>query len=211
MPEVEISREDTDRATVFHAYPVTVAPMRTSHLVGAALMVVALAAGAELFEEPIATLLRWLSVLCAVSVLLLWGVTLVEAVRRRAVRLAVTPEGLAVHGQLYPHETIRDVALYGLGRRRPLFVARIAPVSAAQHRAEMELVTGEVEVAEAAAAAKVARAVKARTGREPAAGIRLVLHRRDHRPAIVLVRGLTLSGGETLFAALAAELRKHGR
>ncbi|MBP2311123.1 hypothetical protein [Azospirillum soli] len=209
MPEVEISREDTGRATVFEAIPATMPPLRYIHLLYAALMVGGFVLAADLFEEPTATMIRWLAALCVVPVLLLWVLTLWEAARRRAVRLAVTPEGLLSHGHVYPHETIRDLALYAPGKGRPLFVARIAPVTPQQHKAELELVTGEVGVDLDALRPKGKD--KGARGRSRASGFRLVMHRRDHRPAIVLVRGLTLSGGETLFAALAAELRKHSR
>lgn len=205
MPEVEITREDTGRATVFEAIPATMPPLRYIHLLYAALMVGGFVVASDLFEEPAATTVRWLAALCVVPVLLLWVLTLWEAARRRAVRLAVTPEGLLSHGNLHPHETIRDLALYAPGKGRPLFVARIAPVTAKQHKAELELVTGEVRVDMDALKPKD-RGAKGR-----ASGFRLVMHRRDHRPAIVLVRGLTLSAGETLLAALAAELRKHSR
>lgn len=207
MPEVEISREDVGRATVFEAIPATMAPLRYVHLLYAALLVGGLIGVAEMFEEPTATMMRWLAVLCAVPVILMWGLTLVEAARRRAVRLIVTPEGLGAYGRVYPHETIRDLALYAPGNGKPLFVARIAPVTPEQHKAELELVTGSVGVELGALKSKEAGA----KGHRRASGFRLVMHRRHHRPAIVLVRGLTLSGGETLFAALAAELRKHSR
>lgn len=214
MPEVEISREDTGRATVFEAIPVTMAPLRYIHLLYAALMVGGFVLAADLFDEPTATMIRWLAALCVVPVLLLWGLTLWEAARRRAVHLAVTPEGLLAQGHLYPHETIRDLALYAPGNGRPLFVSRIAPITPQQHKAELELVTGAVGVDMDALKPK-GKGAKGKEGdaksRGRASGFRLVMHRRDRRPAIVLVRGLTLSGGETLFAALAAELRKHSR
>jgi len=210
MPEVEISREDTGRATVFEAVPATMPPLRYVHLLYAAVLVGGLVGVAEMFEEPTATMMRWLAALCAVPVILLWGLTLVEAARRRAIRLIVSPEGLGAYGRVYPHETIRDLALYAPGNGKPLFVARIAPITPQQHKAELELVTGAVGVGMDMLKPKKAKGKSAKEHRR-ASGFRLVMHRRDHRPAVVLVRGLTLSGGETLFAALAAELRKHSR
>lgn len=203
MPDVEVSREDGARATVFEAIPGTVPPVRYVHLVYTALMVVGIVALAETMGEPTATMLLWLAGICAMPVLVLWGVTLLEAARRRAVRIAVTSDGLLLGGNLYPHETIRDLALYAPSAKRPLFIAHIAPVTPEQHRAELELVTGAVGVEDEGG--------KPKTRRRSAHGYRLVMHRRQRQPAIVLVRGLTLSGGETIFAALAAELRKHSR
>ncbi len=203
MPGVEVSREDVGQTTVFVAMPTTMPPMRYVHLLYAALLEGGFIATAELVLEPTASMLRWLGALCAIPVILLWVVTLLRTAQRGAVRLTVAPEGLLAYGQLFPHDTIRDLALYAPGGRRPLFVAHIAMASSWEHKSELNLVTGTVDVEK-----EPGRWTKG-TARKN--GFRLVMHRRGHLPAIVLVRGLTLSGGETLFAGLAAELRKHSR
>jgi hypothetical protein len=115
----------------------------------------------------------------------------------------VAPEGLLAYGQVFPHDTIRDLALYAPGGRRPLFVARVGVVSSREHKSELNLATGLVDIEEDRGAQQ--------KGAVKRSGFRLVMHRLGGRPAIVLVRGLTLGGGETLFAGLAAELRKHSR
>ncbi|MBP2228096.1 hypothetical protein [Azospirillum agricola] len=202
-PPVEVSREETAGGAVFVATPATSPRIRTRYLLIAGLLATGFIAGAGLAPDYIANMLQWLAVFCAAPVLLLWVVMLTEAVRRRAVRLGVTRVGLTVDGgRIYPHETIRDLTLYPLVGGRPLFVAWIEPGREHGHKAELALVTGGVAPNDA-----VKEALRAAGGR----GVRLVMHRRDGRPAIVLVRGLTLSSGETLLAALAAELRAHSR
>ncbi|MDQ2104142.1 hypothetical protein [Azospirillum isscasi] len=201
MPEVEISREDTGQAAVFEASPSSVPPQRYAHLLYAALLLAGFVVVAELTLEPTASMLRWLGMLCAVPLLLMWVITLLRAARRSAVRLVVAPDGLTTHGQLIPHNTIRAVALYPPQGKRPLFVARIQTMTVQQHEKELALAGGEVDVEEEGA----------QRGRQRRAGYRLLLLRRNHLPALVLVRGLTLSGGETLMAGLAAELRRYSR
>ncbi|WP_188262620.1 hypothetical protein [Azospirillum tabaci] len=202
MPEVEISREDKGQATVFEASPSSVPPQRYAHLLYAALLLAGFVVVAELTLEPTASMLRWLGVLCAVPLLLMWVITLLRAARRSAVRLVVAPEGLTAHGQLVPHNTIRGVALYPPQGKRPLFVARIQTMTLQQHQKELALAGGEVDAEEDG---------KPGRGRRRRAGYRLLLLRRNNLPALILVRGLTLSGGETLMAGLAAELRRHSR
>lgn len=201
MPEVEISREDTGQAAVFEASPSSVPPQRFAHLLYAAILLAGFVVVAELTLEPAASMLRWLGMLCAVPLLLMWVITLLRAARRSAVRLVVAPEGLTAHGQLIPHNTIRGVALYPPQGKRPLFVARIQTMTPQQHERELALAGGDVDMEEE----------KPGRGRRPRAGYRLLLLRRNHQPALILVRGLTLSGGETLMAGLAAELRRHSR
>ncbi|MBB3263548.1 hypothetical protein FHW79_001144 [Azospirillum sp. OGB3] len=201
MPEVEISREDTGQAAVFEASPSSVPPQRFAHLLYAAILLAGFVVVAELTLEPAASMLRWLGMLCAVPLLLMWVITLLRAARRSAVRLVVAPEGLTAHGQLIPHNTIRGVALYPPQGKRPLFVARIQTMTPQQHERELALAGGDVDMEEE----------KPVRGRRPRAGYRLLLLRRNHQPALILVRGLTLSGGETLMAGLAAELRRHSR
>ncbi|WP_448206704.1 hypothetical protein [Azospirillum sp. sgz302134] len=201
MPEVEVSREDVGQVTVFEAFPSTTPPMRYLPLMYAALLEAGLIGVSELMMEPAGTMLRWLAFLCAVPLILLWLVSLLRAARRGAVRLTVEPEGLRAYGHIYPHKTIRDIALYPPGQRRPLFVSRIDRANSRQHQAELDLVTGNVAV-------EGAGGKRSRSQRN-LHGFRLVLHRHGQRPPVILVHGLTLSGGETLFAGLAAELRKH--
>lgn len=202
-PPVEVAREETGSGVVFVATPAISPRMRTRYLLVAGLLATGFIAGAGLAPDYIAKMLQWLAVFCAAPVLLLWVVMLTEEVRRRAVRLGVTPAGLTVDGRrVYPHESIRDLTLYPSVGGRPLFVAWIDPSHEYGHKAELALVTGAVAPNDA-----VKAAMRAAGGR----GIRLVMHRRGGRRAIVLVRGLTLSSGETLLAALAAELRAHSR
>lgn len=201
MPEVEISREDTGQAAVFEASPSSVPPQRYAHLLYAAILLAGFVVVAELMLEPTASMMRWLGMLCAVPLLLMWVITLLRAARRSAVRLVVAPEGLTAHGQLIPHNTIRGVALYPPQGKRPLFVARVQTTTQQQHEKELALAGGDVDTEED----------KPGKGRRRRAGYRLLLLRRNHLPALVLVRGLTLSGGETLMAGLAAELRRHSR
>ena len=202
MSEVEISREDTGQTVVFEASPSSVPPQRYAHLLYAALLLAGFVVVAELTLEPTASMLRWLGVLCAVPLLLMWVITLLRAARRSAVRLVVAPDGLTAHGQLIPHGMIRGVALYAPQGKRPLFVARVQTMTQQQHEKELALAGGDVDAAEETRPGR---------GRRPRAGYRLLLLRRNHLPALVLVRGLTLSGGETLMAGLAAELRRHSR
>ena len=201
MPEVEISREDTGQTVVFEASPSSVPPQRYAHLLYAAILLAGFVVVAELTLEPTASMLRWLGMLCAVPLLLMWVITLLRAARRSAVRLVVAPEGLTAHGQLIPHHTIRGVALYPPQGKRPLFVARVQTMTQQQHEKELALATGDVDAEEG----------RPGKGRRRRSGYRLLLLRRHHLPALVLVRGLTLSGGETLMAGLAAELRRHSR
>lgn len=201
-PPVEIAREDSTAGAVFVATPATSPAIRTRYLLIAGLLATGFIAGAGLAPDYIANMLQWLAVFCAVPILLLWVVMLSETVRRRAVRLGVTPAGLMVDGaRVYRHETIRDVTLYPSVGGKPLYIAWIDPSREYGHKAELALVGGGV------ANDTVKAALKAAGGR----GVRLVLHRRDGRRGIILVRGLTLSSGETLLAALAAELRAHSR
>lgn len=202
-PALEITREDAATGVVFVATPSFSPRMRTRYLLIAGLLAIGFIAGAGLAPDYIATMLQWLAVFCAVPVLLLWAVTLSETVRRRAVRLGVTPVGLSVDGNhVYPHETIRDLALYPLVGGHPLFFAWIDPEHSYGHKAEMALAGGQVLANDAVKAAM--RAARSST-------VRLVMHRRGGKRAIVLVRGLSLSAGETLLAALSAELRAHSR
>lgn len=203
MAGVEVSREEVGADTVFEAMTDRESPVRPNVLLYAVLLEASFVGAAELTAEPTATMLRWLAVMGAIPLILLWAVVLVRLIGRGAVRLTVTAEGLKAYGHVYPHRTIRDLALYGPGSPRPLFVARVEPVTSRQHLAELELAGGAVALDAAAAAAG--------PGKRPKRilGYRLVMHRRNHLPAIVLVHGMTLAGGETLLAGLAAELRKH--
>lgn len=201
MAGVEVSREEDGPATVFEAMTARDSPVRASVLLYAVLLEASFVGAAELTAEPTATMLRWLAVMGAIPLILLWAVVLVRLVGRGAVRLTVTPEGLQAYGHLYPHRAIRDLALYAPGSARPLFVTRIGPVTSRQHLEELELAGGMVDP-EALSGGKGKGPRKKR-------GFRLVMHRRNRLPSIVLVHGLTLAGGETLLAGLAAELRKH--
>lgn len=202
-PPVEIAREESTGGAVFVATPATSPAIRTRYLLIAGLLATGFIAGAGLAPDYIANMLQWLAVFCAAPILLLWVVMLSETVRRRAVRLGVTPAGLTVDGaRVYRHETIRDLTLYPTIGGKPLYVAWIDPSHEYGHKAELALVGGGVAPNDA-----VKAALKAAGGR----GVRLVLHRRDGRRGIILVRGLTLSSGEMLLAALAAELRAHSR
>lgn len=200
---VEVIREESASGTVFVATPGIHPRIRTRHLLAAGLVAVGLIVAAGLVPgDHVARMLRWLAALCVVPVLVLWVVLLTETVRRRAVRLGVTKAGLTVDGsRIYRHETIRDLTLYPMIGGRPLFVVWIEPSRAYGHKAEMELVAGGV----------APDAVKAALREAGGSGVRLVLHRRDGQKGIVLVRGLSLSSGESLLAALAAELRPHSR
>lgn len=198
MQPVEITREDTRSGPVFIASPAAAAPIRIRALLIAGVFAVVLIIGAGFAPDAYVGMLRWLAALCTVPVLLLWVVMLTETVRRRGVRLAVTPVGLTVNGRaVYPHDIIRDLVLFPQFGKKPLFVARVARDSDYGHLAELELASGIVPVEPQAAA-------KART-------VRLVMRRRHHQRPIVLVQGLSLSAGETLLASLAAELRPHSR
>lgn len=199
MAGVEVSREEVGADTVFEAMTDRESPVRASVLLYAVLLEACFVGAAELTAEPTATMLRWLAAMGAIPLILLWAVVLVRLIGRGAVRLTVTAEGLKAYGHVYPHKTIRDLALYAPGSPRPLFVTRVEPVTSRQHQAEMELAGGAVAL-DAAGFGKRPKKVL---------GYRLVMHRRNHQPAIVLVHGLTLAGGETLLAGLAAELRKH--
>lgn len=206
MAGIEVSREEVGSDTVFEAMTERESPVRASVLLYAVLLEASFVGAAELSSEPIATMLRWLAAMGGIPLILLWAVVLVRLVGRGTVRLAVTGEGLKAYGTTYPHKAIRDLALYAPGGSRPLFVARIEPVSSRQHQAELELAGGAIG----------ADAIPSGPGRRgpgkgppPKRGYRLVMHRRNRQPAIVLVHGLTLAGGETLLAGLAAELRKH--
>lgn len=200
---LEITREDGAMGAVFVATPAVSPRIRTRYLLMAGLLAIGFIAGAGLAPDYIATMLQWLAAFCAVPVLLLWVVMLTETVRRRAVRLGVTPAGLTVDGsRIYPHEVIRDLALYPLVGGRPLFFAWIEPEHAYGHKAEMALAGGQVIANDAVKAAM--KAARSRT-------VRLVMHRRGGRRGIVLVRGLSLSSGETLLASLSAELRARSR
>jgi len=201
-PPVEVTREDSASGAVFVATPGIGPRIRTRYLLIAGLLAAALIGGAGLAPDHIARMLQWLAALCAVPVMVLWVVMLSETVRRRAVRLGVTTAGLTVDGaRIYRHENIRDLTLYPMRGGRPLFVAWIDPSRDYGHKTELELVGGGV----------APDAVKAAMREAGTRGVRLVLHRRDGRKAIVLVRGLSLSSGEGLLAALAAELRPHSR
>ncbi|MBP2302319.1 hypothetical protein [Azospirillum picis] len=196
-------REDGASGAVFVATPVLTPAIRTRYLLVAGLLATGFIAGAGLAPEEIAGMLQWLAAFCAVPVLLLWVVMLAETVQRRAVRLGVTERGLTVDGaRIHPHETIRDLALYPMVGGKPLFVAWIDPARDYRHGAEMTLVGGGVPANEAVMAEM--RAAGSRN-------VRLVMHRRGGRTGIVLVRGLSFSAGQTLLAALAAELRAHSR
>ncbi|PWC33472.1 hypothetical protein [Azospirillum sp. TSO35-2] len=202
-PTIEITREDGANGAVFLATPALTPMIRTRYLLVAGLLATGFIAGAGLAPDGIAGMLQWLAVFCAVPVLLLWVVMLTETVQRRAVRLGVTPRGLTVDGsRIHPHETIRDLALYPMVGGKPLFVAWIDPAHDYGHMAEMKLVGGDVAPND-----KVKAELKAAGSRN----VRLVMHRRGGHTGIVLVRGLSLSGGQTLLAALAAELRAHSR
>lgn len=202
-PSLEIKRDDSAGGTVFIATPVLTPMIRTRYLLIAGLLATGFIAGAGLAPEEIGGMLQWLAVFCAVPVLLMWVVTLTETVQRRAVRLGVTDRGLTVDGaRIHPHETIRDLALYPMVGGRPLFVAWIDPSHEYGHRAEMTLVAGNVAPNDA---------VKAELKAAGSRNVRLVMHRRGGQKAIVLVRGLTLSAGQTLLASLAAELRARSR
>ncbi|BAI71185.1 hypothetical protein AZL_005470 [Azospirillum sp. B510] len=202
-PSLEITREDGVAGAVFVARPVMIPTIRTRYLLVAGLLATGFIAGAGLAPDQLSSMLQWLAVFCAVPVLLLWVVMLTDTVRRRAVRLGVTERGLTVDGaRIHPHETIRDLALYPMVGGKPLFVAWIDPTRDYGHKAEMKLVTGSVAPNDA---------VKAELKAAGSRNVRLVMHRRGGRRAIVLVRGLSLSGGQTLLASLAAELRAHGR
>ena len=202
-PSLEITREDGAAGAVFVARPVLPPVIRTRYLLIAGLLATGFVAGAGLAPEQLSDMLQWLAVFCAVPVLLLWVVTLTETVQRRAVRLGVTARGLTVDGaRIHPHETIRDLALYPMVGGKPLFVAWIDPAHDYGHKAELKLVAGDVAPNDA---------VKAELKAAGSRNVRLVMHRRGGHKAIVLVRGLTLSGGQTLLAALAAELRAHSR
>ncbi len=202
-PPVEIAREEAAGGAVFMAMPASSPLIRTRYLLITGLLAAGFIAGAGLAPDYIANMLQWLAVFCAVPILLLWVVMLSETVRRRAVRLGVTKAGLTVDGaRVYPHDTIRDLTLYaGIGKK-PLFIAWIEPNRDYGHKAELALVSGGVAPNDAVKAAMKAAGER---------GVRLVLHRRAGRRGIVLVSGLTLSGGEILLAALAAELRAHSR
>ena len=202
-PSLEITREDGVAGAVFVARPVLTPVIRTRYLLIAGLLATGFIAGAGLAPEQLSDMLQWIAIFCAVPVLLLWVVTLTETVQRRAVRLGVTARGLTVDGaRIHPHETIRDLALYPMVGDKPLFVAWIDPAHDYGHKAELKLVAGDVPPNEA---------VKAELRAASSRNVRLVMHRRGGHKAIVLVRGLTLSGGQTLLAALAAELRAHSR
>ncbi|MBK1840936.1 hypothetical protein JHL17_26395 [Azospirillum sp. YIM B02556] len=202
-PSLEITREDGAAGPVFVATPVLTPMIRTRYLLVAGLLATGFIAGAGLAPDELAGMLQWLAVFCAVPVLLLWVVMLTETVQRRAVRLGVTTRGLTVDGaRIHPHETIRDLALYPMVGGKPLFVAWIDPARDYRHKAEMTLVVGNVAPNDA---------VKAELKAAGSRNVRLVMHRRGGHTAIVLVRGLTLSGGQTLLAALAAELRARSR
>lgn len=202
-PSLEITREDGAAGAVFVATPVLTPVIRTRYLLIAGLLATGFIAGAGLAPEELAGMLQWLAVFCAVPVLLLWVVMLTETVQCRAVRLGVTARGLTVDGsRIHPHESIRDLALYPMVGGKPLFVAWIDPAHDYGHKAEMTLVAGNVAPNDA---------VKAELKAAGSRNVRLVMHRRGGHKAIVLVRGLTLSGGQTLLAALAAELRAHSR
>lgn len=200
MGSVEVTREDTRSGPVFVATPATPPPIRIRALLIAGVFAVLLIIGAGFAPDSVAGMLRWLAALCTVPVLVLWAVMLTETVRRRGVRLAVTPVGLTVNGRaVIPHDAIRDLALYPMVGRKPLFVAKVAHDEIYGHKAELALAGGEVPVGGET------------MGHNPRHRVRLVMRRRNHLPPLVLVRGLTVSGGETLLAALAAELRPYGK
>ncbi len=200
---VEIVRADSGSGAVFVATPAVSPRIRTRHLLVVGLLAVGLIVGAGFAPDSIARMLQWLAALCAAPVLLLWVMMLNETVRRRGVRLGVTPAGLTVDGRrIYRHETIRDLTLYPIVGTRPLFVAWIEPDRAYGHETELALAAGAVAPTDA---------VKAELSAVRGRGVRLVMHRRDGRRGIVLVRGLTLSSGQSLLASLAAELRAHSR
>ncbi|WP_245986560.1 hypothetical protein [Azospirillum thermophilum] len=201
MQPVEITREESTSGPVFIATPAKAPPIRTRALLIAGAISIMLIGLAGLAPEPHAGLLRWLAALCTLPVLLMWVVALVRTVRSHGVRLAVTPVGLTVNGRMiYPHKTIRDLVLMPMTSRKPLFIAHVSPDADYGHRAELDLVTGAVPV-------EGPEELK----RAAARPVRLVMRRKGKQPAIVLVRGLSLSAGETLLAALAAELRPHAR
>ena len=202
VPEVEVVRETLPQGTVFQAFPSWVAPVRFTPMVATAIMVISFILVAELFEDRTASMLRALAGLCAVPVLALWVVTLLQASRRRKVEITISPTGISVLGNLYPHGTISGLTLNGAAIRRPLvsasFTREARERHEEQHQREMELVTGSLPLEEVHDAERAQRY----------GGYRVVMHRRSDLPAIVLVRGMSLSGSQTLFAGLASELRK---
>lgn len=203
VPEVEVVRETLPHGTMFQAFPSWVPPVRFTPMVATAIMILSFILIAELFEGRTASMLRMLAGLCAVPVLALWVATLLQAGRRRKVELLITPTGIHVQGTLYPHGTIAKLTLNGAGIRKPLvtagFVRESREKQEEQHQTEMDLVTGSLPLEEQH------DAPRARNN----GGYRVVMHRRSDLPAIVLVRGMSLSGGQTLFAGVASELRKH--
>ncbi|WP_199720834.1 hypothetical protein [Azospirillum cavernae] len=136
---------DSATGAVFVATPAVSPRIRTRYLLMAGLLAIGFIAGAGLAPDYIATMLQWLAVFCAVPVLLLWVVMLTETVRRRAVRLGVTPAGLTVDGsRIYPHEVIRDLALYPLVGGRPLFFSPGSSRSTPMATSRTGLASGQV-------------------------------------------------------------------